>query len=174
MIAAMILKQGEEETILGQDIFVVNSNQYKPYTGNITNSSNATAHQGDEIVLRLTVSGSDFGIAHAAQSSISVFERSSPLPAEIAEEWKKALTWVGINTSYGLESDVFKNFKDGLDDRILQDRDAEWNFGWGLTKSGKPYTLEWTDNTFSVTEVSMETAKEQKFEENSVNVTFKR
>ncbi len=169
---AIILKQGQEEMILGQDEFMVSSNQYKPYSGHMANSSNATVRQGDKIVLRLTVSGSDFGIIHAAQSAIRILKRSSALPAAIAEERKKALIWVGINNSYGLDSDVFTNFKDALDDIILRDKDAEWNFGWGLTKSGKPYSIKWTDNTFSVTEVSMEKAKEGEFKENSV--TFKR
>jgi hypothetical protein len=162
----IILKQGQQETILGQDTFTVDSNSYQPYHGQISGSTVAV-NEGDQIILRLTVSGDDFGMVYNARSSVDILKPSIALSKTIAEERKKALTWVAINTK-GLDSDVFTNFRDRLDEVVLTKSDAKWWFGWGLTKSGKPYLLDWSDGVFSIKKISIEEAKEKELGENLV------
>ncbi len=167
----IILKQGQQEKILGQDKFVMNSTLYRPYLGQIP-GTDVTTKPGDQVILRMTVSGDDFGIIHdQVSSSISILE-SSPLPPAIAEERTKALVWVATNNAWGIESDIFTSFRDELDQVISTDSNVQWHFGWDLTTSGKPYSLEWSDGIFNVEDISMEEAEQLELGKDSVTLSL--
>lgn len=168
----MILKRDKKETVLGQDLFKVSSSKYQPYSGTITCPSTAAANSGDQFILRLTVSGSDFGINHALDSSVRIFKPTSALAATVAEQRKKALMWMARNNKFGLKSELFTNFRSQLDDVILAGKNIKWEMGWGLSKSGKPYSLKWVDNAFSSKEMSMKEAEEGKLKEMSLSRTI--
>ena len=163
----IILKQDGQETVLGQDSFAVASTYYMPYQGQISSSETAV-QAGDQFVLRLTISGDDFGITHGPSGSSVSLLKPTDLSAAVAEERIKALTWVATNNIWGLHSDIFTSFRDQLDSVISSGSDAKWGFGWGLCTSGKPYSLEWTNGIFDVEEISIEQAQEQDIKEESV------
>jgi hypothetical protein len=43
-----------------------------------------------------------------------------------------------------------------LDYVILSGDNARWSVGWGLTKSEKPYFLDWIDGTFTAEKITVE------------------
>jgi hypothetical protein len=153
----IILKQGSQENVLGGDSFLVSSDQYQPYRGQIT-GSNVTTKNGDQLILRLMVSGDDFGYRQGAASSIDVLENPESLPSEVIEERTKALTWLATNSKsdFDPEMALFADFKDQLDSVTLSGENAIWLVGWGLTKSEKPYFLDWVDGTFTAEEITIE------------------
>jgi hypothetical protein len=171
----LVLRQGSQETVLGEDTFVIDSTYYLPYQGQFS-GSNAAATNGDQVTLRLTVSGDDFGITlGGVDSSISILE-APDTTAAIAEERTKALTWVATNITFGpnveiLTSDLFTHFRYSLDSAILSGDNARWVMGWGLTISGKPYSIEWANEVFSVEEISVEEAQEADVEEMTMEIT---
>jgi hypothetical protein len=153
----IILKQGGQEMVLGNDSFVIDSDEYKPYRGQIT-VSNVTTESGDQLILRIEASGDDFGYRQGAASSIDVLENPETLPNEVIEGRIKALTWLATNskTVFDSEAALFADFKDQLDYVILSGDNARWSVGWGLTKSEKPYFLDWIDGTFTAKEITIE------------------
>lgn len=164
--------QQGEVTVLGRDSFVVASDRYLPYTGRLPASETVT-EDGDGLVVRLIGSGSNFGlVCGVRKSSVRILESSSPLPADIAEQREQALIWFAAYGKWGLDSDPFRNFNEALDDAILSGADAEWGVGWGLTRSEKPFVLEWTDGVFQAQEISVDEANEREIKEKSV--TFER
>jgi hypothetical protein len=104
------------------------------------------------------VSGDDFGYRQGAASSIDVLENPESLPSEVIEERTKALTWLATNSKsdFDPEMALFADFKDQLDSVTLSGENAIWLVGWGLTKSEKPYFLDWVDGTFTAEEITIE------------------
>ena len=158
----IILKQGSQENVLGDDSFIIDSDEYKPYRGQITGSS-ITTESGDQLILRLKVSGDEFGYRQGAASSIDVLENPESLPSEVVNERIKALTWLATNSKAGFdpEAALFADFKDQLDYVILSGDNARWLVGWGLTKSEKPYFLDWIDGIFTAEEITIEEFQSQ-------------
>jgi hypothetical protein len=153
----IILKQGAQETLLGDDSFIIDSDEYKPYRGQIA-GSNETTESGDQLILRVEALGDDFGYRQGAASSIDALENPESLPTELVEERTKALTWLATNgkTEFDPEAALFADLKDQLDYVILSGDNARWLVGWGLTKSEKPYFLDWIDGTFTAEEITIE------------------
>lgn len=152
-----IVKQGAQESVIGDDSFTIDSDRYQPHSGQITGSK-VSAESGDQLILRLTVSGDDFGIVTGAGSSIDLLENTTPLPNEVMEERTEALLWLATNNKDGFDpdADIFVKFRDNVDYVTLSGRNASWLVGDMLTKSEKPYSLEWVDGTFNVQEITLE------------------
>jgi hypothetical protein len=113
---------------------------------------------GDQLILRLTVSGDNFGMVTGPGSSIDLLENTTPLPDEVMDERTEALLWLATNNKDGFdpEAAIFLNFKDHVDYVALSGRNATWLVGDMLTKSEKPYSLEWVDGAFSAAEITLE------------------
>jgi hypothetical protein len=168
VILEVALNHRGERTVLGRDSFVVGSDRYAPYAGRFPASETAT-EDGDGLVVRLIGSGSDFGLqCGPRKSSIRILKASSPLPVDIAEQREQALIWFAAHGKWGLNSDPFRHFNEALDDVILSGADAEWGVGWGLTKSERPFVLEWTDGVFQAKEISVDEANAREIGENAV------
>lgn len=157
VVVEIILKQGTQEHVLGDDSFTIESDQYQTYSGEIT-GSDVTFNSGDQLILRLTVSGGDFGHVTGAGSSISVLVNSTPLSAEIVNERIDALVWLATNNKdeFAPDAEIFVEFKNNLDNVVLSGDNASWLVGDMMTKSETPYLLEWVDNTFTVEKMTLE------------------
>jgi len=153
----ILLKQGAQESLLGEDSFLIDTDQYTAYRGQITASKVATEN-GDQLILRLNVYGSDFGIVKGSASSIDVLMNPEVIASEVLEERTKALVWVATNIvgENNLEAPIFTDFKDQLDYVILSGDDARWSVGWGLPESEKPYFLDWINGAFNAVEITLE------------------
>jgi hypothetical protein len=162
------VRQSGQDTVLGQGSFTVNSSQFLPYQGQIKRLTSVVPKDGDQLVMRLTVSGGNFGIMDDDRSSISVFKPAKALPIAIRRERARALIWVATNIG-GLDTDVFAIFRNRLDDTIIAGNRTKWWFGWELAKSGKPYLAEWAHGVFSVKTITIEEAKNAKVAERSVS-----
>jgi len=168
VLIEIVLKIGKKKSVLGKDTLKVESTRYQHYRGQISGPEIIT-NKGDQVILRITVSGSDFGIKYGfGKSSISIL-KSIGLPTRVTDERKKALIWVATHNKWGIDSDIFSGFMGNLDLVISSNINAQWNFGWGLTKSGRPYLLKWNDRVFTVEEISIEKAKELDIKERSVD-----
>ena len=152
-----ILKQGAQESVIGDDSFTIESDRYQPHSGQITGSK-VPVESGDQLILRLTVSGDNFGIVTGPGSSIDLLENMTPLPNEVMDERTEALLWLATNNKdeFDPDADIFVNFRDNVDYVALSGRNASWLVGDMLTKSEKPYSLEWVDGTFGVNEITLE------------------
>jgi len=157
----IILRQDFQESVLGEDSFIIESDQYQAYEGQIPGPEVAI-NDGDQLIIRLTVSGDDFGIGTGIRSSINVLENFTPLSAEVKEERTKALVWLATNSKdrFDPDAEIFVNFKDNLDYVVLSGENADWLVGDWLTKSEKPYFLEWVNGTFKVEEITIEELKD--------------
>jgi hypothetical protein len=153
----ILLMQGTQESVLGNDSFIIDSDEYRAYRGQVT-GSNITTESGDQLILRVEASGDDFGYRQGAASSIDALENPETLPTELVEARTKALTWLATNSKaeFDPEAAIFADFKDQLDYVILSSDNARWLVGWGLTKSEKPYFLDWIDGTFTAEEITIE------------------
>ncbi len=91
------------------------------------------------------------------------------MTSSITEERTRALVWVANNTLCDDEElatcDVLNSFRDKLDPTIISGDSAKWIIGWGLTKSGKPYSVEWTNEVFTIEEISIDDAQQFGVEE---------
>jgi hypothetical protein len=152
-----IVVQGAQENVIGEDAFTIKSDRYQPYRGQIAGSK-VSVESGDQLILRLTVSGDNFGIVTGPASSIDVLENTTPLPDEVLDERTEALLWLATNNKDEFDPDasIFLGFKDRVDYVALSGQNATWLVGDLLTKSEKPYSLKWVDGAFSADEITLE------------------
>jgi len=171
----IILMQGSQATELGKDTVVINSTQYKPYRGQFS-GANPVPTSSDRVILRITVSGDDFGIKYGGTSSSIGLLAAPEITSAVANERAKALVWVAGNTVCNDKEpttcDLFNNFKDLLDLAIIEGDNVKWGIGWGLTVSGEPNFLEWVNESFNVEEISIEVAQEAGIDEGQMTVEF--
>jgi len=80
----------------------------------------------------------------------------------VKDERAKALVWLATNSKDRFDPDagIFVNFKENLDYVILSGENADWLVGDSLTKSEKPYLLEWVNGTFKENKITLEELKE--------------
>ncbi|MBN2556391.1 MAG: hypothetical protein JXA97_10675 [Anaerolineales bacterium] len=162
-----------EETVLVEDAFVIASDLFQPYVGEMA-VSDAVLSQEDEIILRMTVSGSDYGIRFGGLNSYISLIAPPEVDEAVLEQRTAALTWlanhIALESEEGvLSTDLFNNTKSQLDYVILSGADASWIVGWGLTDSGEPYRLDWIDGAFSAVEITMDEALELDTDEMQVS-----
>jgi len=169
----LALVHSGEETLLVEDEFVIASDVFQPYKGEIAVSEAALA-TGDEIILRMMVSGSDYAIRFGGLNSFISLIAPPEVDEIILEQRTAAFTWlvenIAIESEEGLLStDLFNNMKSQLDFVILSESDASWIVGWGLTDSGEPYRLDWIDGSFTAVEITMDEALELDTDEMQVS-----
>jgi len=86
------------------------------------------------------------------------------------ESYQKAITWMEENNKWGASAQIVSDFQDRLNSGIGLAR-VECQIGWGLTKSGTAYEIQWIPDNFIVTELSSKDAEDQGFEEMSMICT---
>jgi len=149
---------GGEETVIADDSYTMDSEYYRPYRGEMTPTSTSLS-SGDEVVLRITATGDNYGTRMGGLSSfLSVFEAQGVNDGVLAQR-TEAFEWMLDNIGVGediLTTDLFLNFRDQLDFLLLEGDNGRWIIGWGLTVSGAPYQLDWDNEMFSVQEITQE------------------
>jgi hypothetical protein len=63
------------------------------------------------------------------------------------------------------KKDSYREFKSQLDKLIELNQDGDWYIGWGLTKDGRSYRLQWRHNEFFFGPMTMEEAIDKKLGE---------
>ena len=98
-------------------------------------------------------------IARLTDKPVPLFVRRVTVPAGTKQArvkltknatYEKALSWIKENNRWGAEAGMVKGFKKELDS-ALGKRKAVWKIGWGLTKSGNAYKLEWAKDKLVIT-----------------------
>ena len=162
----IVLKHENNEMLLGKDSFFINSKTYQGYEGYFSDID-FDLSEDDEIVLRVIASGDDFGMVLGGQtlpSSLAFLKLQQPIDHSVIDERNKALLWMAVNTKGELSSDLFRNFRYQLHRAIADKYNCNWNLGWGLTETDKPYCLEWLNNRFRSKKLTIEEAKSQEIE----------
>ncbi|GEM_PF-6448887 len=78
--------------------------------------------------------------------------------------YEKLLTWIRENNKWGKDAAVVKEFEKDLESAMGGTR-ASWKIGWGLTRSGKAYTIDWEKNAVNIRELLPEEAALKGFRE---------
>jgi hypothetical protein len=164
----VVLKQGDQESVLGTAELEVNSDRYQPYTGELSGPKIETK-PGDQLILRLTASGDDFGVAHGMGNGSSLNALEFSVTGETASEREKALVWFATNHDGGIDA-VFADFQDVLDTAIATGEDIEWHYGKSLMIAGKPFILRWVGNVFTTEEMTPEKAAELSLGDETVTI----
>jgi hypothetical protein len=170
---AVLLETDDEEVVIAEDSFVIDSERYMPYRGTFT-ATDSSVTEGETLILRLEASGDDYGMEMGGLATYtSVFE-AAELADEVMGQRAAALTWLIDNISLGEESDVmstelFHNTLNQLDIAIYIGDNASWLIGWGLTQSELPYRLTWENNLFTAEELTLEEAGDLGLEEMQIN-----
>lgn len=170
----LILEVDGEEVVIAEDSYVIDSDRYMPYRGTLT-PTEASESEGETVILRMTASGSDYGMEFGGLATyLSVFA-TPEMPDEVLEQREAMLQWVVDNISVGEEGDVmstqlFDNTLDQLDLTIQLEQDGVWQIGWGLTSSETPFRLTWESSVFTAEELTLDEAGEVGLEE--MQITF--
>jgi hypothetical protein len=82
-------------------------------------------------------------------------------------ERQKALEWFKENTVGGA---LLKSRSEELDMAIAMGASIAWHIGSDLTKSNKPYFVQWSDGRFQPTELTIEEANKKGFKKSSVHL----
>jgi len=150
-------KHKDTETLIGENSFVVFLSIILPYRGQISLTP-LSIPKGDQIVFRITASGSNFSIQTGRYySSISLLNQAN-LPKDLFDARNEALLWFLENTHCSFDSNRFLEFNVKLDLVIAIEKSAEWGIGWNNTLNEKPYKLSWLNNSINVKELSQEEA----------------
>lgn len=91
-------------------------------------------------------------------------DKATNLLVKTDVSYEVALTWIKENNKWGTSSEMVKDFQNDLDKAIGKVK-AVWEIGWGQTKSGKAYRIEWTKDKLNITEYSPEKALTQGLKE---------
>ena len=87
-------------------------------------------------------------------------------------EAARIIEWARQNNKWGADGNIVKNMQkeiDSLNDALQ----ATWEIGWGLTKSGMAYRLEWSKNALNIAEFKSDDAAIKGFKENSIRFRTK-
>jgi len=60
-------------------------------------------------------------------------------------ERQKALVWIRANV---LREKLVEKLPEDLDMAMAMETNIDWHIGWDLTKSKKPYAIQWADGEF--------------------------
>lgn len=85
---------------------------------------------------------------------------------------EKIINWIKENNKWGADAKIVDGVRKDIDS-ASECFFAEWDLGWGLTKSGKAYRLEWTKNELKIIELSPEDAAIKGYKERSIKFTKK-
>lgn len=86
--------------------------------------------------------------------------------------YEKALNWIIENNKWGRNARVVAEFTKELDSAIGKNK-AIWEIGWGITKSGKSYRIEWTVADFIITPYSKDRTEKLGYKPLSTNCMIK-
>jgi hypothetical protein len=77
------------------------------------------------------------------------------MSAELSRDanYEKALNWIEDHNKWGRNAPVVTQFTKELESAIGKNK-AIWEIGWGMTKSGKSYRIEWTAHGLVITPYS--------------------
>ena len=107
------------------------------------------------------------GVILSCSSSNASYSRLSK-----DENYSRALNWMRDINKYGWNSQVVDGFKKDLDRAIGKNR-AVCVIGWGLTKAGKAYKVEWAEKDLVITPLSKDKAKQLECGEFETKCTIK-
>lgn len=88
----------------------------------------------------------------------------------LGNDKQAALDYVAAINKRGSQGDVYRNFKSELEKLIELNQNGAWFIGWGLTKDGRPYHLQWINNEFFKRTMTMDEAADKKMGKYSVKV----
>lgn len=99
---------------------------------------------------------------HSPLKEASIVETDKLDQTDISYE--NLLAWIKKNNKWGKDAAVVKEFEKNLQSAI-GGTSAAWKIGWGLTKSGKAYKIDWTKKMLKIAELAPEEAALKGFRE---------
>lgn len=166
------VKRGKKEIEICRNRFSVNSDYYTGYSGLIKNK-NLALRKGDKIVLIITGSGSNFGTScEDFASYIKVLKPARTIPDNVLSEKEKALSWIISQIKHNIPSSLLLSFIAQIDHCVLENKNGEWLFGQGNTKTAEPYKVKWDNNIFVVEKLTMEQAKSLGIKESAISFSI--
>lgn len=82
-------------------------------------------------------------------------------------EAQRIINWIRQNNKWGSEGSIVKSVQNDINS-LTNTLQATWEIGWGLTKSGMAYRLNWSKNKLDIAELTPDDATKKGFKENSI------
>jgi hypothetical protein len=106
--------------------------------------------------------------------AFTMFTSSYAFSAKLSRDanYEKALNWIKDNNKWGRNAPVVTEFTKEIESAIGKNK-AIWEIGWGMTKSGKSYRIEWTAYDLVITPYSRDRTEKLGYKAFSTNCTIK-